>query len=157
MLPEKKTKANIGVGIGCVIQAGSFLFGPADIRAIVLILLSMPVFIWGCMNYAEGKGHSKWVGLVGLAGIIGLIVLIVLPDQDKGGGIWVRLVGCISMLAGFALVLIGLWLGNIRDLFGFPDVRFYGRAALCKGLGACLVVASLVLLCADFGRSKRER
>ena len=35
------------------------------------------------MNYAEGKGHSKWVGLVGLAGIIGLIVLIVLPDQHK--------------------------------------------------------------------------
>jgi len=56
MLPEKKTKANIGVGIGVVLQlAGFFLFGPADIRAIVLILLSLPVFIWGCMNYAEGK------------------------------------------------------------------------------------------------------
>jgi len=35
------------------------------------------------MNYAEGKGHSKWVGLVGLTGCIGLIVLIVLPDQHK--------------------------------------------------------------------------
>ncbi|NIV69734.1 MAG: hypothetical protein GWN41_06290 [Phycisphaerae bacterium] len=35
------------------------------------------------MNYAEGKGHSKWVGLVGLAGLIGLIVLAVLPDQAR--------------------------------------------------------------------------
>ncbi len=38
------------------------------------------------MNYAEGKGHSQWVGLVGVAGIIGLIVLIVLPDHHKSGG-----------------------------------------------------------------------
>ena len=87
MLPEKKTKTNIGVGIGFVLQlAGFALFGVGETGAVVgslLILVSIPVSIWGCMNYAEGKGHSKWVGLVGLAGIIGLIVLIVLLDQHK--------------------------------------------------------------------------
>jgi uncharacterized membrane protein len=87
MLPEKKTKTNIGVGIGIILQlAGFALSGGGETTAVVgllLILISLPVFIWGCMNYAEGKGHSKWVGLVGLAGCIGLIVLIVLPDQHK--------------------------------------------------------------------------
>ena len=51
-----------------------------------LILASVPVFTWGCLSYAEGKGHSKWVGLVGVAGIIGLIVLKVLPDQHEEAG-----------------------------------------------------------------------
>jgi hypothetical protein len=41
------------------------------------------MMIWSCLNYAEGKGHSKWVGLVGMAGILGLIVLMVLPDQHE--------------------------------------------------------------------------
>ncbi len=152
MLPEKKTKANIGVGIGFVIQlTGLFLFGPEDIRAIVIVLFSLPVFIWGCMNYAEGKGHSKWVGLAGVAGIIGLIVLIVLPDQRNWGSFWVRLVGCISLLAGFAIVFAGLWLWN-QD-----DILLERRAENWMLLGACLVVGSLVLLCTDFVSSKRRR
>ena len=158
MLPETKTKANIGVGIGCVLQLGGlFLFGPADIRAILLILLSLPVFIWGCMNYAEGKGHSKWVGLVGVAGIVGLIVLIVLPDKDKGGGIGVRLVGCISMLAGFALVFIGLWLDSLGEDDAALDHLLKPWREVCMGLGALFVVGSLVLLCCDFGGAKRRR
>src|SRR3972149_5172822 len=72
VLREKQTKTNLGVGTGVLLQlAGFFLAQTADTAAILgllLILSSIPVFIWGCMNYAEGKGHSKWVGLVGLAG-----------------------------------------------------------------------------------------
>jgi len=87
MLPEKKTKTNLGVGIGILLQLAAFaLSGVGETGPIVGLLLyfvSIPAFIWGYMNYAEGKGHSKLVGLVGLAGIIGLIVLIVLPDQHK--------------------------------------------------------------------------
>jgi hypothetical protein len=88
MPPQQRTKTNIGVGIGFVLQlAGFFLFGAGDSRALIgllLILVSVPVVIWGCMNYAEGKGHSKWVGLVGVVGIIGLIILMVLPEQGEG-------------------------------------------------------------------------
>ncbi len=89
MLPEKKTKTNIGVGMGIILQlAGLILTGMGNTAAVLgllLILVGVVPFIWGCMNYAEGKGHSKWVGLVGVAGIIGLIVLIFLPDQHKEG------------------------------------------------------------------------
>jgi len=100
MLPEKKTRTNIGVGIGFLLQlAGFALSGVGEIGAIIgllLILVSIPVFIWGCMNYAEGKGHSKWVGLVGVAGIIGLIVLIVFPDQHKAAPLKEEAVNCVQ-------------------------------------------------------------
>jgi len=78
MLPEKRMRTNVGVGMGVFLQlAGFFFFQPAHrvaILGLVLIVISIPVFIWGYMNYAEGKGHSKWVGLVGLAGTLGLLV-----------------------------------------------------------------------------------
>ena len=87
MPPQQKTKANIGVGIGFVLQlAGLFLCMAGDQRALsglLLIFASVPMMIWGCLNYAEGKGHSKWIGLVGIAGILGLIVLMVLPDKHE--------------------------------------------------------------------------
>jgi len=87
MLPEKKTNTNIGIGLGILLQfAGSSLAyanEAAAIPALVLTLLGAIFFIWGCMNYAEGKGHSKWLGLLGLLSCIGLIILIILPDHHK--------------------------------------------------------------------------
>ena len=87
MLPEKKTKTNLGVGIGAILQLAGFLLieigGTASILGPLLILVGIVPFIWGCMNYAEGKGHSKWIGLIGVVGIIGIILLVVLPDQHK--------------------------------------------------------------------------
>jgi hypothetical protein len=65
---------------------GLFLSWAGQDRALIgllFVLTSLPVFIWGCLNYAAGKGYSKWVDLVGVAGIIGLIVLMVLPDQHE--------------------------------------------------------------------------
>ena len=65
MLPEKKTKTNIGVGIGIILQiAGRALAATSDAGAIlglIVVLVGAAFFVWGCMNYAEGKGHSKWL------------------------------------------------------------------------------------------------
>ena len=87
MLPEKKTKTNLGVGIGIILQiAGRLLANTSQGGAtlgLLLVLVGAVFFIWGCMNYAEGKGHSKWLGLIGLLSCIGLIILIVLPDHHK--------------------------------------------------------------------------
>jgi hypothetical protein len=65
MLARNKTRANIGVGLGMVLQLAGFLVSdPGEAGELVecfgclLVLVSLPVLIWGCMHYAEGKGHS---------------------------------------------------------------------------------------------------
>jgi hypothetical protein len=89
MLPDKKTKTNIGVGIGLILQIVGGVFGlvaTSEAGAIlgqIVALVGVVFFIWGCGNYAEGKGHSKWVGGLALLGFIGLIILIFLPDRHK--------------------------------------------------------------------------
>ena len=55
-------------------------------------------------------------------------------------------VGAISTMAGFALVMFGLWL----DQLGLEDVRLerqlYPWPAVCMVLGSCIVVGSLVFV-----------
>lgn len=82
MLPEKKAKANLGVGIGFALQVVGFFLLPSDAGPMIglpLVLLSVPLLIWGCMHYAEGKRYSKWVGLLAAVGVPGLVILIALP------------------------------------------------------------------------------
>jgi hypothetical protein len=87
MLPEKKTKTNIGVGAGILIQCARFFLVDqgyiSSTAGLILTIVGVVLFTWGCMNYAEGKGHSKWLGLFGLLSCIGLLVLIFLPDRNK--------------------------------------------------------------------------
>ncbi len=163
MLLEYQRKTNIGVGIGIVFQAAALSLvwaQPRGIAAIfppVIILISMPVFIWGCMNYAEGKGQSKWVGVVGLAGLIGLMVLIILPDQDRDGSVRPlqvrKLIALMSILLGLGVLVVGRWLGDpeYMSIFAAEDnVRIEQPwPAVCMFLGACLVVGSLMLMLAE--------
>ena len=90
MLQENKTNTNIGVGIGIILQiAGRVLIYAMPNLALLglgICLVGLIFFIWGCMNYAEGKGYSKWLGLLGLLSCIGLIVLVILPDNNKSAG-----------------------------------------------------------------------
>jgi len=87
MLPEKKTNTNIGIGLGILLQVAgqglSYANEALVLPALVMTLLGAVFFIWGCMNYAEGKGHSKWLGLLGLLSCIGLVILVILPDHHK--------------------------------------------------------------------------
>jgi amino acid transporter len=86
MIPEHRTKANTGVGVGAGLQLFGLFMPDRNhlwLLGAALILIGTALFLRGCMHYAEGKGHSKWVGLVGLAGIVGLIILIILPDQHR--------------------------------------------------------------------------
>jgi hypothetical protein len=89
MLPDKKNRTNLGVGLGIILQiAGRLMFKLGDAGTILgamVMLVGSVLFVWGCMNYAEGKGHSKWLGLLGLVSCIGLIILVVLPDHHKEG------------------------------------------------------------------------
>ena len=84
---QLRTNANIGVGLGFVLQLAG-LFAP-EIWPIsvelgwALVLAGLPAFIWGGMHYAQGKGYSKSFGLLAILGILGLVVLILLPGQES--------------------------------------------------------------------------
>jgi hypothetical protein len=88
MLPENKKNTNIGVGVGLLLQfAGKVLMnqeGVLILPGFLAVLAGTAGIIWGCMNYAEGKGYPKWFGLLGLLSCFGLIVLILFPDHYKG-------------------------------------------------------------------------
>jgi hypothetical protein len=45
--------------------------------------VGLVLWIWGCVNYAEGKGYSKWFGLLGLLSFIGLAILVIMHDRNK--------------------------------------------------------------------------
>lgn len=95
MIAEYQKKSNIGVGVGFVIavvgrvlQYSGGAAGGAGGQGlvglgIVVSLVGTAVFIWGCVNYALGKGYSPWLGALGLLSCIGLIVLVILPDKTK--------------------------------------------------------------------------
>jgi hypothetical protein len=159
MQPQQRRNTNVGVEIGILLQLAGFILlnqtaSTAAMVGLVLILISLPPFIWGSMNYAAGKGHSTWVGLVGLAGIVGLIVLILLPDQhDQAPANRLQLrkvAGLISLVAGFGFVLLGVWLHQLGD-----DARLERLLGPWPGasmlFGACLVAGALVLI-VDRGR-----
>ncbi|MGH8677258.1 MAG: hypothetical protein ACREUQ_02755 [Burkholderiales bacterium] len=81
MLAQHKTNTNIGVGLGIVLQiAGRSMQSPFGV---LLMLAGVVAFIWGCTEYARGKGYSGWFGVLGLFSILGLIVLAVMPDKHK--------------------------------------------------------------------------
>jgi hypothetical protein len=179
MLRQQQYRANIGVGAGALLQmAGVLLLRTQSVVAmagLVLILVSLPVFIWGCMNYAQAKGHSEWVGVVGLAGVIGLIALVLLPDQTVSnsaaaetdhqsgragfllapypGGTVARLLllkflVLLAMVAGFAVAVLGVWLDQPLAIAD----RLDPLPAICMILGACLAIGSILFLAYTSGR-----
>ena len=87
MLQENRTNTTIGLGGGILLQvAGQVLTKAMPGLALIgflICLVGLAFFIWGCMNYAEGKGYDKVLGLLGLLSCIGLIVLWLLPDKNE--------------------------------------------------------------------------
>ncbi|MGH8214167.1 MAG: hypothetical protein ACREPZ_00475 [Rhodanobacteraceae bacterium] len=88
MLPEYKTKTNIGVGLGLIGQILGRVLMDSTSQGLVLLgalvaIAGAVVFIWGCAQYAKAKGHSGWFGLFGLLWLLGLLVLFFLPDRHK--------------------------------------------------------------------------
>ena len=124
---QKRANANTGVRIGVIMQVFGFYALQTDdngfIPGILLILLSLPPFIWGCMNYAAAKGYTKEMGLLGLLSIIGLNIPVLLPDKLRDGPkariplrkIWML----VELVLGLGLVTVG---SVLEDRFGQPGV-----------------------------------
>ena len=89
MVAEYQKRSNVGVGIGLVTQIlGKVIMGTAGTTALgmfgaVLAIAGSVLFLWGCWQYAIGKGYSGVTGLLGLLSVFGLIVLLVIPDRRR--------------------------------------------------------------------------
>jgi hypothetical protein len=85
VLAEKKVNTNIGIGVGILLQIAARVLVTQghDLAGYAAAVAGLVLFIWGCVNYAQGKGHSGAWGLLGLLSIIGLVVLVLLPDKHK--------------------------------------------------------------------------
>ena len=78
-----------------------------------------------------------------------MIVLVLLPDQSSHGSVARsqkrKIAGLFSLITGFALLVLGLWLNHLGD-----DIRLEQMLGLwpgiCTVLGVCLTIASLVLV-----------
>jgi hypothetical protein len=79
-------QSNLFAGLALIMQiVGVILLrsrGNADL-GLVLVLVAIIPWAWGCAAYAKNKGYHEAVGLVGVFGLIGLIVLVCLPYNDR--------------------------------------------------------------------------
>lgn len=88
MLREYKRNTNIGVGIGWIMVAAANvpmrtgLYGGATV-GYILYAIGTILFLWGCGQYARGKGYSPYWGALGLLYLLGLLVLVLMPDRHK--------------------------------------------------------------------------
>jgi hypothetical protein len=98
LIAHYRTKSNIGIGLGLVLQFGSVAMvtmlqhsagrtmSVATLGLFVMIrLFAIALFIWGCCMYAKAKGRSAGLGAFGLLSLIGLIVLACLKDLCPDG------------------------------------------------------------------------
>jgi hypothetical protein len=88
MLKEYKRETNIGVGVGWIVIALSGYVSSTDafggpIVGYVVLLTGLALFLWGCGQYAQGKGYSRYWGALGLLYLLGLLVLVFMPDRHK--------------------------------------------------------------------------
>jgi hypothetical protein len=85
MLKEQKRNTNIGVGVAILLQIGARVLmnnGLSSLGYMVAVAAGV-IFLWGCGQYAKGKGYSSWFGLFGLLYLLGLVVLVFFPDRHK--------------------------------------------------------------------------
>jgi hypothetical protein len=89
MLREKQKAVNIGIGLGIVCNLlASFVLAKSEALSgltLPVALLGSALFIYGCVSYAQAKGHTGWLGLLGLLSILGLIILVCLSDRYPDG------------------------------------------------------------------------
>jgi hypothetical protein len=92
-LAVKRKYVSLGLGIGAIILLASVLILPhSPNTGVVLNLFGAGFFTFGCMNYAEVRGWSKWIGLAGMTsflgpfmGLIGLFFVFCFRDKNLSG------------------------------------------------------------------------
>lgn len=87
---DRKTPAALGYWLGFGLQlVGNGLLSRGhnvwtQFLGVDLELVGAGLVVWGCVNYAAGKGYSRWFGAFGLLSCIGLFILMAPPDRRQG-------------------------------------------------------------------------
>lgn len=69
----------VGMGVA-FLNRGSAL----AILGVVMILVALPFYLWGCAELAKAKGYSTAIVLTFiLGGLFPFVVLLVLPDKNQ--------------------------------------------------------------------------
>lgn len=87
MLKEYRRSTNIGIGLGVLILVfGRAMAGSPSLPVSLNVVISLSgaaLYVWGCVQYAKGKGYSGYWGAFGFLWLPGLLVLAFLPDRHK--------------------------------------------------------------------------
>jgi len=86
MIEEYKTKTNLGVGLGLVLEITARVMamrGAEPMLAVSAFMGGAILLIWGLCMYAKGKGYSAGWGFLGLLSILGLIILVCMKDKSE--------------------------------------------------------------------------
>ena len=67
-------------GLACLL----FTRGTMSAIGLVLMLMALPFYLWGCAALAQAKGYSTAIVLTFVfGGLFPLVVLLALPDKNK--------------------------------------------------------------------------
>ena len=84
MFIKKRTKAEILLALGAIILFAATRVMSRRSEEILPYLVGIAggvIFTYGCMGYAQGKGYSRWFGLLGILACVGFAILVWLPDR----------------------------------------------------------------------------
>jgi hypothetical protein len=86
MLATKTRNANIGVGVGFVIElvGTGLLRVEGDVPFVlgrVVYLIGIALCVWGCVHWCQAKGHWGILGLLGILSCVGFMIILSLPDK----------------------------------------------------------------------------
>ncbi|PWU15734.1 MAG: hypothetical protein C5B50_14985 [Verrucomicrobia bacterium] len=104
MISREKRKALLGLGIGLPLFIGFVVLGVLAAKArhagyrpfgdsttgillvlgLLMLIVSLPSYLYGCAALARGKGYSTAILLTVILGLLfPLVVLLALPDKNK--------------------------------------------------------------------------
>ncbi len=98
---KKKAWIGLSLGIGLFLGAWAIIFatvrgpwaeshsGIPKVLALVMLIVSVPFYLWGCAALARGKGYSSAILITCVLGwLFPVVVLLALPDKRKNNRRW---------------------------------------------------------------------
>ena len=88
MIPKYKQHSIIGISVGIGLAGGGLAIAGFDIIpggvGVVLFIVGVGIYIWGCLALAKAKGYSSAIVLTVVLGVLfPAIVLLALDDKNK--------------------------------------------------------------------------